>query len=485
MAHVLLEGISNHFGTVAVIEHLKTMEHRSRISVHVLWAMLFFSATVRPVFGQSSLTAAGPPDLAIVHAQQEAGVPAPGDLGFRFHGYLRSGFGVDGDGKGQQPFEAPLAGSKYRLGNEAETYLETAFLYGANSEGENPGYFDTRVRLAYVTPTSQTSTFDTTFSLREAYAVARRVWEAQPTATFWAGARFYDRQNVHITDFYYRDPSGFGGGLEDVALGERTRLAFAWIGGTQDELESSGVPASERFRFNKNTFDLKLYGLEAGRSHLSVAVDLSVFNGDEVVTATEPVIVESSVGASTTAIVELPFKGGRNKLVLQYGEGAAYDFRSVVAIPIGRTFEPGERVDVDQLWQFRIVNDLLIEQRGPWALQAVVVYQELDNGAASNSRIRWVSLGARPVRRLGRFFSMAVEAGWDYTEQGDLPGGSLFKLTVAPQITPAFKFLRRPSLRAFATWAHWSDAFRGQIAAVTDPDAVRGTSVGVQMEAWW
>jgi maltoporin len=461
------------------------MGHRSRISVHVLWAMLFFSATARPVFGQSSLPAVGPPDPAIVHAQQEAGVPGPGDLGFRFQGYLRSGFGVDGDGKGQQPFKAPLAGSKYRLGNEAETYLETAFLYGANSEGENPGYFDTRVRIAYVTPTSQTSTFSTTFSLREAYAVARRVWEAQPTATFWAGARFYDRQDVHITDFYYRDPSGFGGGIEDVALGERTRLAFAWIGGTQDELDSSGVPAPERFRFNKNTFDLRLYGLEVGRSHLSVAVDLSVFNGDDVVTATEPITFESSVGASTTAIMELPFKGGRNKIALQYGHGAAYDFLSVVAPPTGRTFEPGERVDVDELWQFRIVNDLLIAQRGPWALQGLVMYQELDNGAASNSRVRWVSLGARPVRRLGRFFSMAVEAGWDHTEQGDLPGGSLFKLTVAPQITPTLKFLSRPSLRAFATWAHWSDSFRGQIAAATDPNAVRGTAVGVQMETWW
>ena len=446
------------------------MGHRSRISVHVLWAMLFFSATVRPVFGQSSLTAASPPDLAIVHAQQEAGAPGPGDLGFRFQGYLRSGFGVDGDGKGQQPFQAPLAGSKYRLGNEAETYLETTFLYGANSEGENPGYFDTRVRLAYVTPTSQTSTFDTTFSLREAYAVARRVWEAQPTATFWAGARFYDRQDVHINDFYYRDPSGFGGGVEDVALGERAKLAVAWIGGTQDELESSGVPASDRFRFNKNTVDVKLYGFGLGRTRASVAVDLSRFAGDEDKSGEQPITIGDSFGASTTGILELPFTGGRNKLALQYGKGAAYDFRSVVQKPVGRTFQPGEHVDIDDLWQFRVVNDFLIEQRGPWALQGVVVYQELDNGAASNSRVRWVSLGARPVRRLGRFFSMAVEAGWDHTEQGDLPGGSLFKLTVAPQITPAFKFLRRPSLRAFATWAHWSDAFRGQIAAATDPD---------------
>jgi len=79
----------------------------------------------------------------------------------------------------------------------------------------------------------------------------------------------------------------------------------------------------------------------------------------------------------------------------------------------------------DDLWQFRVTDDLLVEQRGPWALQAVMVYRELENGAASNSRVRWVSLGARPVRRLSRFSTAAVEAGWDHTVQGNLPGGSL------------------------------------------------------------
>ena len=53
------------------------------------------------------------------------------------------------------------------------------------------------------------------------------------------------------------------------------------------------------------------------------------------------------------------------------------------------------------------------------------------------------------------------------------------------QITPALGFLSRPSLRAFVTWAHWSDTFRGQIAPATDPNAVRGIAVGVQMESWW
>ena len=73
----------------------------------------------------------------------------------------------------------------------------------------------------------------------------------------------------------------------------------------------------------------------------------------------------------------------------------------------------------------------------------------------------------------------------DYTVQGDEPGGSLVKLTLAPQITPAFKFLSRPSLRAFVTWAHWSDSFRGRIATATNPNAVQGSAFGVQMESWW
>jgi maltoporin len=50
--------------------------------------------------------------------------------GFRFLGYLRSGFGVAGTGDPQEAFKAPNAGAKYRLGNETEAYLETTFAYG-------------------------------------------------------------------------------------------------------------------------------------------------------------------------------------------------------------------------------------------------------------------------------------------------------------------------------------------------------------------
>ena len=447
-----------------------------------VWAVLVLFAAARPSAAQPPAPASPPAGPSPPAAQ----APPPDQVGFRFHGYLRSGFGVDADGKGQQPFIAPLAGSKYRLGNEAETYLESTFDYGALSEGENPAYFDTRITLAYVAPTSQSSSFATTFSLREAYALARGVWAAQPKATFWAGARFYDRYDVHLTDFWYRDPSGFGGGVENIAVGGDARLAVAWIGGSSDELDSNGsVPPADLFRFNKNTFDVKLSGLGVAGGQLSIAGDLSHFNGDQVNTSDPPLVLEDSWGAAVNGIIDWPFTGGRHRLAVQFGRGAAYDFRSIITRPVGRDFAPGEVVHVDDLWQFRVVNDLLIGQRGPWALQGLVLYQQLENGAATDSRVHWVSVGARPIRRLGRFSSLATEVGWDHTVQGDRPGGSLIKVTVAPQITPALNFLSRPSLRAFATWAHWSETFRGSVASATSPDRVHGFSFGVQLETWW
>ena len=447
---------------------------------HAIWMSMLLALISRPVSAQVT-NPVTPPDAAVPQPPN-----APDELGFRFHGYLRSGFGVDGNGKGQQPFQVPLSGAKYRLGNEAETYLETTFAYGVNSEGPDPAYFDTRITLAYVAPTSRSNTFDTTFSLREAFAMARRIWPAQPTATFWAGGRFYDRHDLHINDFWYRDPSGFGGGVEDIALGDQTRFAFSWIGGSQDELDSNGaVPRDELYRFNKNTFEARVYSLPAGRGKVSAIIALSHFNGDEVSTGAAPIVIEDSLGLSGTGIFEWPFTGGRNKTAVQYGTGSASDFRSVLTSPLGRTFVPGEVVITDDLWQFRVTNDFLLEERGPWQLQVATIFQEQDNGALTNNRLRWVSIGARPVYKISRFFSIATEAGWDYTSQSDLPDGSLFKLTVAPQITPQLKFLSRPSLRAFATWAHWSEAYRGSIAPVAYPSGIQGSAFGVQLESWW
>ncbi len=53
-----------------------------------------------------------------------AGVMSAQALAVDFHGYARSGIGWTGSGGEQQCFKATGAQSKYRLGNECETYAE-------------------------------------------------------------------------------------------------------------------------------------------------------------------------------------------------------------------------------------------------------------------------------------------------------------------------------------------------------------------------
>ena len=408
--------------------------------------------------------------------------------GFRFHGYLRSGFGVAEDGKPQEAFKAPNTLAKYRLGNETEAYLETTFAYGVRPDDDPTTFFDTRITVSYVTPTSNTNNFDTTTALREAYVLAKGVWKAQAGAAFWAGQRFYDRHDLHMSDFWYRDLSGFGGGLEGVRVGEKPRLAVAWLGGSVNKLTSSGtVPPPGSFQLAKNTFDLRLYELPFLGGKTQVALDYSAFAGDTLGFPEGSLLVESNSGWAGAVIHERPLAaGGRNKLMVEYGTGIAFDFRAVVTPIPGRKFAPGDAVDYDDVWQWRMVEDLTLDKAGPFTLQLGVLWQELENGAAVGNRLSWYSLGLRPAYYFNRHFSIELEAGYDHSKVSDGGlSGSLYKVTLAPQITPKVGALSRPSLRAYVTWASWSDAFVGMVAPVRYGDQTHGFAAGVQLETWW
>src|SRR5262249_5760047 len=58
---------------------------------------------------------------------------------FEFHGYLRSGFGLNSHGGQQVAFQAPGADAKYRLGNETDTYSELIFVNNWQNPDHLPG----------------------------------------------------------------------------------------------------------------------------------------------------------------------------------------------------------------------------------------------------------------------------------------------------------------------------------------------------------
>jgi maltoporin len=155
---------------------------------------------------------------------------------FEFHGYFRSGYGVNSAGGQQVAFQAPGTGAKYRLGNEAETYGELIFVNNwVNGEHDSDrAWMRTEFMVeANTTNSANYANFaggigNDQFRFREAFIQVGNVLESQPNAKFWAGERYYRRQHIEIDDFYPLDMSGYGAGVEDLDV-HVGKLAVAFL----------------------------------------------------------------------------------------------------------------------------------------------------------------------------------------------------------------------------------------------------------------
>ena len=177
--------------------------------------------------------------------------------------------------------------------------------------------------------------------------------------------------------------------------------------------------------------------------------------------------------------VDNPFGMGNsyNQFTVQYGIGTGSNFGPVVQNPT-----PGLR----DSWQFRVTESAVFQPTDNLSLMPALVWQMQDTGASGNSRINWLSAGVRPIYNFTEHFSLALETGVDYVDNGPMGVRDyLFKGTVAPQLSLGKLFFSRPVLRMFATYAQWGSGFRGSIGGQAYQSATSGTSFGLQAEAWW
>jgi maltoporin len=192
-----------------------------------------------------------------------AGVMSAQALAVDFHGYARSGIGWTGSGGEQQCFQATGAQSKYRLGNECETYAELKLGQEVWKEGDKSFYFDTNVAYSV-----QKNDWESTSpAFREANVQGKNLIDWLPGSTIWAGKRFYQRHDVHMIDFYYWDISGPGAGLENIDLGfgklslAATRSSESGGFGTFADRDEFGNRVYDNIVPN-DVFDVRLAGLE-------------------------------------------------------------------------------------------------------------------------------------------------------------------------------------------------------------------------------
>jgi maltoporin len=421
-----------------------------------------------------------------------AGVMSAQALAVDFHGYARSGIGWTGSGGEQQCFQATGAQSKYRLGNECETYAELKLGQEVWKEGDKSFYFDTNVAYSV----SQQNDWESTSpAFREANVQGKNLIDWLPGSTIWAGKRFYQRHDVHMIDFYYWDISGPGAGLENIDVGfgklslAATRSSESGGSATFADRDALGNRVYDNIVPN-DVFDVRLAQMEINPGG---TLELGVDYGHTNVPDNYYLQPDASKdGWMFTAEHTQSILKGYNKFVLQYATDAMTSN--------GKGVPQGGSINNDgSMW--RVLDHGAVSLADDWDMMYVAMYQDinLDN----NNGTKWWTVGVRPMYKWTPIMSTLLEVGYDNVKSqktGDT--NNQYKITLAQQWQAGDSIWSRPAIRVFATYAKWdekwgyanSDSGAGYTSGVAYSDTSAKTfsrgdtdewTFGAQMEIWW
>ncbi len=376
-----------------------------------------------------------------------------------FTGYGRAGAGRSTSGGGQQCFQLPGAGAKYRLGNECEQY----------------GEFELNQQIFSGTEGSRVS-IDGMASLYNAYNHSLQFSGGNGNARLpqlyinyqhvpglhgggvWAGRRYYKRQDIHISDFYFWNPSGTGFGIEDVNVGG-VKLSYALSRkdniGQEESANRHDFQVNDIYAGTNAKLDMGLSVIQKGSRH------------------------DQHGGWSITTMHTLKHSfGGANKLALQYGVGPGTG--------LGGT---GDLYSGSDVKRWRLVESTDWQMTPSFGGQALLVYQRDSGGHAGQT---WWSAGARMAYAVTDRFKMLAEFGHDRVTPDNASTRTLNKLTIAPAWSQKREFWSRPEVRFYLTMARWNKAAQGAAAknsvlSASGPfgDRTEGASIGIQIEHWW
>lgn len=285
---------------------------------------------------------------------------------FEFHGYFRSGYGLNSVGGEQVAFQAPGAGAKYRLGNEAETYGELIFV----NNWLNPEHHSDKEWMKTEAMVEANTTNSASYAnfpngvgndqlrLREAFVQAGNVLESQPGAKFWAGERYYRREHVDINDFYPLDMSGYGAGVEDLNL-EIAKLAVAFLSGARPDI------VTQNGNYTRSNIDVRFYDLKGPAGLWSAWFNFATAKGGQAATGTA--IPTTSGYAYGIRHQRLEWHGGYNSFEVGYGTGAASNFAASISDP----------TPINSSARLVVTEHLLLQPNERFAIMPIFVYQRL------------------------------------------------------------------------------------------------------------
>lgn len=386
------------------------------------------------------------------------------------YGYIRA-LGGTTDSRSAACYKLAGAATKYRMGNECE-------VYGEFRVGQQLNAFDDGSELKAYVMVSNFKPMTDDALLQDGrsdsrFAQAYVTWDklaALNGGSLWAGRRYYKREDIHVTDFFYWNPQGLGAGVEDVVIdgpgGAPLKFSYALF---RDDNKDQDDKATRH--------DIQLRGFKVNpNGQLELGLSLIPSNHN-------PAGGDSGWGVTVQHRQQNIAGDGWNKLAVQYGVGPG--------IGLGNTGPLESGTDVQRL---RIVEGIYAQMTPRLGGMLTAVYQR-DMADAGDQT--WTSLGGRVTYGVTRQLKLQAELGQDWVNPSTGDTRSLTKLTVAPTWAMASNFWARPELRFFCTYAKWNQAAAD--AAVGSGDAAvaslasngvfgndkHGVTIGLQFEGWW
>ncbi|WP_332328283.1 maltoporin LamB [Endozoicomonas sp. GU-1] len=347
-------------------------------------------------------------------------------------------------------------------------------------------------------------------AFREFNVQAKGVLGFAPEATLWAGKRFYKRQDVHLSDFYYWNVSGPGAGVENIDVGF-ANFSAAWIkSSTSFEYYKTNDNAlkrenAQKFDLDQNIIDLRLENISTNTNGtLTVGLDYAFGNPtgsfaggfaadgydnegkakSKALAAVKESEMDDSGYMVTLEHTQSNFFGGFNKFVVQYATDA------MTASGMGTNGQGVSELATDNLDGqdfYRIMDHGYVTLGDNVEMQYIASYNNLSFKDSNKDDQTWISVGARPIYFWNDIMSTALEVGYDQVENAFDNGddSKLAKVTIAQQWSAGRGYWARPVIRVFGTYAKWNDESKGQIGGAAFADDTDGFTFGVQAETWW
>ena len=416
---------------------------------------------------------------------------------FEFHGYSRAGFGWNQDGGTGNRYRwnydaSGLDEHYFRLGNESHNaYTNLTLIKNIKTDDQSFAKFVTSL---IIEPRDEDNWEPTEVVPRQLYAeLGNFSWA--PGVTFWAGEKWYRHPgDQHITDWQFLDIAGYGGGVGDIPLGEKTKLSIAALGfiDENDYMTDNGEPASYVVDIRAEEIPMG----DIGNILLQFAPTWTTGGKLTEPTDTGETELESESGWMSALYLNFDtFFGmmkGNGRLIARYGSGygsTLFNNRYMVPNPVTTN------IDWSNSNRWSVGLDGLMEISDNFQIMPVIAYQQFDNGLEENNNITKILFGSRLKYSVNDNFALQLEPGGVYldsepsaTSGGDHLEDTLWKVTFAPTIQPKKGFWARPEIRFFVTYAWWGDKESTQYLddnAGLDPDDTSGFTYGIQMEVWF